>query len=155
VSVLALALDLVLGNCVYKLFACDRHLKELFALGPGTAVPAVNQFEYHVGLHDQELLALCEEMNITVTAYAPLGVGAVLKNTAVAEVAAAANRSAAEVAIRWLVQRGATTIPGANTLPYMAEDLGVFGWQLSATQMALLDRQTKPGRQYSDPHRIP
>lgn len=43
-----------------------RHLAELFAL-PGAVTPAVNQFEYHIGLHDEALLAECAGHNITVT----------------------------------------------------------------------------------------
>lgn len=131
-----------------------RHLAELFAL-EDAIVPAVNQFEYHVGLHDQQLLATCAAHNITVTGYAPLGVGAVLHNPVVEKIAAAHSKTAAEVAIRWLVQRGATTIPGANTIQYMDEDLGVFSWALTEAEMQVLDQQTSPGRQYSDPHKIP
>ena len=56
-------------------------------------------------------------------AYAPLAVGSVLKNPAANSVAKAHDKTAAQVAIRWLVQRGAVTIPGANTAQYMAEDL--------------------------------
>ena len=56
-------------------------------------------------------------------AYAPLAVGSVLKNPAANSVAKAHGKTAAQVAIRWLVQRGAVTIPGANTAQYMAEDL--------------------------------
>jgi 2,5-diketo-D-gluconate reductase A len=129
------------------------HLHELYK----TAIvsPAVNQFEYHIGLIDTELLDLCEAHNITVTAYAPLGVGKVLNDAAVNQVATAHGKTAAQVAIKWLVQRGAVTIPGANTPQYMAEDLDVFSWSLSDEEMATLNALTSPGRSYNDPHRIP
>ena len=32
---------------------------------------------------------------------------------------------------------------------------GVFDWELTAPEMAALDKQTSPGRQYDDPHNIP
>jgi diketogulonate reductase-like aldo/keto reductase len=47
-----------------------NHLAEIFAIA--TIPIAVNQFEYHVGVHDQALLELCGKHNITVTSYAPL-----------------------------------------------------------------------------------
>ena len=131
-----------------------NHLADIF--GMMTVPPAVNQFEWHVGLHDDGLIAECRDHNITVTAYAPLAVGDVLNNSAVAQIAAAhPGKTAAQVAIRWLVQHGATTIPGANTIPYMRQDLDVFGWSLTEQEMKLLDKQTTPGRKYWDPHRIP
>ena len=42
-----------------------KHLHELYQTA--RVSPAVNQFEYHIGLHDEELLQLCKERNITVT----------------------------------------------------------------------------------------
>jgi diketogulonate reductase-like aldo/keto reductase len=166
-----------------------RHLEELYRTAKVS--PAVNQFEYHIGLHDEELLATCRAHNIvsgadstcwthrmiehylettlspfglchwhsacrqTVTAYAPLGVGKVLQNAATNQIAVAHGKTAAQVAIKWLVQRGAVTIPGANTPQYMAEDLGMFDWNLTSADMELLDAQTTPGRSYNDPHAIP
>ena len=78
-----------------------------------------------------------------------------LQNAATNQIAAAHGKTAAQVAIKWLVQRGAVTIPGANTPQYMAEDLGVFDWNLTSEDMELLDAQTTPGRSYNDPHSIP
>ena len=78
-----------------------------------------------------------------------------LQNDATNQVAAAHGKTAAQVAIKWLVQRGAVTIPGANTPQYMVEDLGVFDWNLTSEDMELLDAQTTPGRSYNDPHSIP
>jgi diketogulonate reductase-like aldo/keto reductase len=52
-------------------------------------------------------------------------------------------------------QRGATTIPGADTVTYMNEDLDIFSWALPESDMRTLDAQTEPGRQYWDPHQIP
>lgn len=116
--------------------------------------PAVNQ--YHVGLHDEELLQMCKDHNITVTAYAPLGVGKVLQNAVTSRVATVHGKTTAQVAIRWLVQRGAVTIPGANSAQYMHEHLDVFSWDLTEQEMASLNAQsTAPGRTYSDPHKIP
>ena len=129
------------------------HLTELYRTAKIS--PAVNQFEYHIGLHDEELLQMCKDHNITVTAYAPLGVGKVLENAAASAVATAHGKTTAQVAIKWLVQRGAVTIPGANTAQYMHEDLDVFSWELTEQEMASLNAQTAPGRTYSDPHNIP
>jgi diketogulonate reductase-like aldo/keto reductase len=52
-------------------------------------------------------------------------------------------------------QRGATTIPGADTVTYMNEDLDIFSWALPESDMRTLDAQTEPGRKYWDPHQIP
>eukprot|EP01047_Picozoa_sp_COSAG01_P136029 COSAG01_NODE_66366_length_270_cov_0.888889_1_plen_57_part_10 len=39
-------------------------------------------------------------------------------------------------------QRGATTIPGADTVTYMNEDLDIFSWALPESDMRTLDAQT-------------
>ena len=59
------------------------------------------------------------------------------------------------VALAGRSQRGALTIPGADTVTYMNEDLDIFSWALPESDMRTLDAQTEPGRQYWDPHQIP
>ena len=133
-----------------------RHLDEILNVST-VGAPAVNQFELHAGIFnlDTEVLAACNEHGITVTGYAPLAKGALLTAPTVQLIAAAHNKSTAQIALRWLVQQNITTIPGADTVAYMQEDLAVFGWELSPSDVAALNAMTLPGRIYNDPNNIP
>ena len=60
---------------------------------------------------------------------------------AVFEIAAQTGRTAAQVALRWLLQRPGVTAPiiGVRTMAHLEDNLGAVGWSLSDEQMARLD----------------
>jgi aryl-alcohol dehydrogenase-like predicted oxidoreductase len=57
------------------------------------------------------------------------------------EVASEAGKSAAQVALNWLLQRPGVTAPiiGVRTMAHLEDNLGAAGWALSAAQMARLN----------------
>ena len=57
-------------------------------------------------------------------------------------IAAEADRTPAQVAIRWLVQRPGVTAPiiAARTMAHFEENLGACGWSLTTEQMARLNQ---------------
>jgi aryl-alcohol dehydrogenase-like predicted oxidoreductase len=48
-------------------------------------------------------------------------------------------RTAAQVALNWVVAKGAVAIPGAKNAAQAEENAGAMGWQLTAAQVAALD----------------
>ncbi|VDB91330.1 unnamed protein product [Peniophora sp. CBMAI 1063] len=79
-------------------------------------VPQMNQVEAHPLLPQDDLVKYCEEKNIHITAYSPLGnnfVGEpmIIDYPAVKEVAAKHNASAAQAVIAWGAHRGYIVIP--------------------------------------------
>ncbi|CAG9837171.1 unnamed protein product [Diabrotica balteata] len=91
--------------------------------------PACNQVELHVFLQQPELVQFCQKNNIVVTAYSPLGnpgyntflkrIGYeertglvnVLNNPIIMEIAKKHNKSSAQVALRFLLQKNTVVIP--------------------------------------------
>ena len=59
-------------------------------------------------------------------------------------IAKAHNVSAAQVALRWIVEQGVAAIPKASTTDYQLENMDVFGFELSASEMRTLSVMTKP-----------
>jgi aryl-alcohol dehydrogenase-like predicted oxidoreductase len=51
-------------------------------------------------------------------------------------------KSASQVALNWLIQRGTLPIPGAKNAPQASENAGALGWALDADEMARLDAAT-------------
>ncbi|MER5412060.1 aldo/keto reductase [Streptomyces virginiae] len=103
-------------------------------------VPAVNQVELHPLFPQAELRAVHVEHGIATEAWSPLGQGKeLLTLPAVTAIAAAHGRSAAQVVLRWHLQHGNVVIPKSVTPARIRENLDVFGFELSAADMAALD----------------
>ncbi|MER6250219.1 aldo/keto reductase [Streptomyces sp. NPDC001584] len=103
-------------------------------------VPAVNQVELHPLFPQAELRAVHARRGIATEAWSPLGQGKeLLTLPAVAAIAAAYGRSAAQVVLRWHLQHGNIVIPKSVTPARIRENLDVFGFELAAADMAALD----------------
>jgi len=115
--------------------------------------PAVNQIMYNVYHHDDETIKYCKQNNITVQAYSPLGSWlakkfrkSVFGDPAVKEIAASHNVSAAQVALKWIVQRGdILTVMSANKT-HQANDADLFDskFVLSDSEMNTLNQLSTP-----------
>jgi len=103
---------------------------------------AVNQIDYSVLSHDEETITFCRAHNITVEAYSPLGGahshGSVFSEPTVLSIAKAHSVSAAQVAIRWIVQRGDILTVLSGNPAHQANDADVFGFSLSEAEMVQL-----------------
>lgn len=113
------------------------HLKELAATAK--VLPAVNQIELTPFLQRRETTALCRELGIALEAYSPLTRGQRLQHPVVLEIAAAVQRSPAQVLLRWNVQHGAIVLPKSVTAARIVENAALFDFELDAGAMARLD----------------
>ena len=113
-----------------------EHLSNIIELSYFT--PAVNQVELHPLLNQAELRAVHAEHSIVTEANSPLGTGKLLEHPAVAAVAAAHGKSPAQVLIRWNIQLGNVVVPRSSNPARIAENLDVFGFELSTDQMESL-----------------
>ena len=60
--------------------------------------------------------------------------------------AAHGNRTPAQVALNWLICKGAVPIPGAKNAAQAEQNAGALGWRLGADDVAALDRVAKFGQ---------
>jgi 2,5-diketo-D-gluconate reductase A len=127
------------------------HLEKL-AAGSST-VPAVNQIELHPTFQQRELRAHGAERGIAIEAWGPLGQGKydLFGMPAIADAAAAHGVTPAQVVIRWHLQSGIIVFPKSNSAERMAENFDVFGFELSAEQMAAIDALDAGNRVGSNP----
>lgn len=118
--------------------------------------PAVNQCAFSVGGHlrnrpgaeewgrDDATVAMCKKHGITYEAYSPLGgwalggTGRILKNPTVNAIAKAHNKSAAQVALRWVVQQDIVAVTSSNEKKYDESDLALWDFSLTNDEMAAL-----------------
>jgi len=95
-----------------------------------------NQVEYNVENRQDELLAYCIEEDVMLTAYSPLGVGELLDDETLGTVADRHDRTAAQVAIRWLLQQPmVATVPMSSSPAHVRENFDIFDFELSDAEM--------------------
>lgn len=117
-----------------------RHLEEL--LGASDVAPSVNQVELSPFCQQPGLAAFCRERGIVLEAYSPLTRGAKLSHPAVVAIAERRGRSAAQILLRWAVQRGHAVAVKTTTPARMRENAALFDFDLTPddlTQLAGLD----------------
>lgn len=110
-----------------------------------TSRPVVNQVQFSPFEYRRALFDVAKRLDIATEAYSPLGTGRHLGNKTVANVAAEAARTPAQVLLRWGLQRGTVVIPKSTHRDRIGENAGVFDFTLSAEQMARLDALDRSG----------
>jgi diketogulonate reductase-like aldo/keto reductase len=120
-------------------------MQELLALPEGRHC-AANQVLYHLGERAAEwaLAPLCRARGIPLMAYCPLGEGALLGNRRLRTIAKAVDASAAQVALAWLIARGAIAIPKSARVEHLRDNVGAVAIALSAATLAAIDAAFPP-----------
>lgn len=129
---------------------------------------ASNQIEYNLlrrGPDFNGLMDTCRELGVTVIAYSPLKFGILTGKytpqnplpgargrqfdsaylvrvrpmlALMQEIATKNGRTLSQVAVNWVMQRGAIPIPGAKNLAQARENAGALGWSLASDDLAAL-----------------
>ncbi|WP_285363589.1 aldo/keto reductase [Microbacterium sp. LMC-P-041] len=116
----------------------------------GRVVPAVNQVELHPALQNRAVAEANAQRGILTEAWSPLAQGAVLSDRSVVEIAERHERTPAQIVLRWHLQQGRIVIPKSVTPARIAENLDVFGYELTDDELAAVDRLERDGR--TGPH---
>jgi diketogulonate reductase-like aldo/keto reductase len=95
-----------------------------------------NQFELHALVDRSSVIEACRRHGLSVTAYCPIARGGVTSDRVLKRVGAAHGKSAAQVALRYLVQQGIIAIPRTSKVERLKENFAVFDFRLSDTEMA-------------------
>ncbi|MGU3434291.1 aldo/keto reductase [Kocuria rhizophila] len=102
-------------------------------------MPVVNQVELHPQYQQEALRRFHEEHRILTQAWSPLGRKTdLLQDEWLAEIGRRQGRTPAQVVLRWHVQSGIVPIPKSSNAERMAENIDVFGWELTDEQMERL-----------------
>lgn len=97
--------------------------------------PAVNQMEYHPLCQEVDIKNFCEENNIYLEAWSPLGGGSVLGDTRLKTIADKYNKSVAQVILRWDLQNGIITIPKSVHEARIIQNADVYDFEISDDDM--------------------
>ena len=103
--------------------------------------PMVNQLQCNVMVQQRGIEPILAEFNTKMMAWGPLGgqgVDGIVKNEKLAAIGSNYGKSAAQVALRWLTQRGIVAIPKSSHKERMEQNLNVLDFTLTADEMAAI-----------------
>ena len=103
--------------------------------------PMVNQLQCNTLIQQTGIESIHAEFDTKMMAWGPLGgqgVDGVVKSKVLTDIGAKYGKSAAQVALRWLTQRGIVAIPKSTHRERMEQNLNVFDFTLCNDDMALI-----------------
>ncbi|MER6441773.1 aldo/keto reductase [Streptomyces sp. NPDC001185] len=129
-----------------------HHLRRL--LEESEVVPAVNQVEVHPYLTQGDVRAFGAEHDIATEAWSPIAQGKVLDDPTINRIAERVGRTAAQVTLRWHIQRGDIVFPKSVTPKRIAENLDLFDFELTEGDMREISALNRDERTGPDPDRF-
>lgn len=119
-------------------------------------MPAVNQVELHPFFQQEKALATMKEYGVHPEAWGPFAEGkhGIFTHPVLTKIGEKYGKSAAQVALRWNVQRGVTVIPKSVHKERMEQNMAIWDFQLSDEEMqqiAALDLGHSEIVDHSDP----
>ncbi|MEO1623691.1 MAG: aldo/keto reductase [Bacteroidota bacterium] len=126
---------------------CNFSIEQLEDLMQHTQItPALNQVEMHPHISQRELLPFANQHNIQLEAWRPIMMGEVLNIPELVQIGSAHSKSAVQVALRWLIQRGVAAVPKSVTPARIAANCDIYDFELTSTQMEQIEalNQNRP-----------
>lgn len=122
-------------------------------------IPAVNQIETHPFHQQNEAQKFLKENNIQIESWGPFAEGKndIFNTEILVAIAGKYNKSAAQVILRWLTQRGVVSIPKSVRKERMAENFNIFDFELGEEDMNAihtLDTNASLFFDHRDPDRV-
>ena len=100
--------------------------------------PMVNQLQCNPLVQQQGIEPILSEYGTKMMAWGPLGgegADGVIKNGLLASIGEKYGKTAAQVALRWLTQRGIVAIPKSTHVERMRQNLDIFDFTLTVEEM--------------------
>ena len=101
--------------------------------------PAVDQIEFHPRLQRPELVEYCRSRGVAVEAWSPLIRGRVGAIPELAEIGARHGKTAAQVTLRGILQKGIFTVPKSTHAERLRENADIFDFALAPDEVAVID----------------
>lgn len=114
-------------------------------------MPMVNQIEYHPGWIQRETVEFCQQHNILVEAWSPLGCGRMLENETLREIAKAYNKTVAQICLRWCLQNNVLPLSKSVTPSRIEENSKIFDFEIASSDMERINNLEASGFSGFDP----
>ncbi len=124
-------------------------MKEAVARSPAPIV--TNQIEVHPYLDQRAVAAEAQSLGMSITAYFGMADGAVPRDPLLQRIGAQHGKSAAQVALRWLLQQGFVVLSKTVHPERLAENINIFDFSLSQSDMAAIAGLARPDGRLVNP----
>ena len=114
-----------------------HHLDNI--LENGTEKPLVDQLEIHPGYSQEAAVSYCKSKGIVVQAWSPLGRSRILENEFFQALAKKYNKSAAQICLRFLIQKDIIPLVKSANFERMKENQNIFDFEISREDMQMLE----------------
>ena len=118
--------------------------------------PQIFQIECHPYAQRDYWHKMAKKHNIKVECWFPLGgresKGEILRDPIINKIAKAYKKSAAQVILRWHIQRGFIAIPGSSNPEHIKENISIFDFSLTDAEMAQINALNKEKRVFTMPY---
>lgn len=101
--------------------------------------PAMNQLQCNVMVQQNGIQQYLDQYGTRMTAWGPLGgqgADAIFTNQLLQQIGGKHGKTPAQVALRWLTQRGIVAIPKSTHIERMRENFNIFDFRLTDDEMA-------------------
>jgi 2,5-diketo-D-gluconate reductase B len=115
----------------------------------------VNQIEFHPLLNQDVLLGAARETGIPLASYCSVARGEVFKYPIFGEIGAAYDKSAAQVVLRWILQKGVSITTMSTKRANIAANFEVMDFSLSSIDMDRIEALRTIGYRVVDKNRVP
>jgi 2,5-diketo-D-gluconate reductase A len=113
-------------------------------IGETGVTPVLNQIELHPHFQQRALIQAHRALGIATESWSPLGQGKALVDPVIGAIAARCGRTPAQIIIRWHLDMGLIVIPKSVTPKRIAENFDVFGFKLTAADLAAIGGLDSP-----------
>jgi 2,5-diketo-D-gluconate reductase B len=171
VDVLLLHWPAIDGNIVPSLRLLEKAQTEGFARNVGVsnytaammriaqaevgAPLVVNQVEFHPLLNQDILLAAAKETGMPLSAYCSVARGEVFKHPIFGEIGAAYGKSAAQVVLRWILQKGVPVTTMSTKPANIADNFNIMNFTLSSIDLDRIEALKAVGYRVVDNNLVP
>lgn len=109
-----------------------------------------NQVEFHPLLNQDRLLAGADQCGIPLSAYCSVARGEVFRHPELAAIGEGYGKSAGQVALRWIVQKGVSAITMSTNPANIRANFDIMDFTLSSVDMARIEKLTHTGYRIVD-----
>jgi diketogulonate reductase-like aldo/keto reductase len=114
-------------------------------------VPAVNQVEFSPFLYLADLKIKCQSMGIVLQSYTPLIRGLKMNDERLQNLSKKYSKTPAQIILKWNLQQGVSAIPKSSNLLRIKENFDIFDFNISDSDMQLINSFNQNFRVVDDP----
>ncbi len=116
---------------------------------------ATNQVEFHPLLNQEILLKRADKTGIPLSSYCSVARGAALTLPGIIELAQQYERSAAQIVLRWILQKGVSINTMSTNPENIRDNYNIMDFSLSNADIAIIDAMTVANKRIVDKTLVP